>query len=609
MANISPEIVDAVHLFSYLDTGYRSWKALWIARTKYGGLEDPQQQQTEIQQLIDRIDHWIRCVFHQQIRVRDPNTQQLSAPTQEVLNLGKVLGDLIMKTADHTREVLNESKTEFGRDLAWTLVEAVFLQSELVRGQVYTSKRAADNLRQPMEPATFQRAEAHAKQIAARADAYLMQFISGDSFEGELGSSLRRHARAIPGSLQGFVVDLGTRLGQVRGLTTLHDLRIPEALRPLWEETGMPPLDAATWNAFGFDPVTAQAWMQAGLTDPAAAHAYACHQFTPTQATDLHRGDVSAEDAAVHADALRLSKVDIDLDELYAEFVTTPPDASSDGSPHLDPFASWQQAGFATRADIMGWSQLGFYPEVAAQWLQAGFSDPMTAALWSGENLSPQQAQAWAEAGFTPRSSKQWREWHQDPDQAQTWINTVSSEVIETWTHVGLTPRLIQDWAALGLTHLETVTQLTQAGHTPTTWQTGLQIKTQVQRSTPATDSSPGSAIGLLFWGIDYPECPDRAPWPEGPEAFAEWPQRFTARSQGILFEMIDCKLDRYGPLNQFYIPYAAVLSSEIRVLSQGSFTPPPVHPEWSGQLQQFCTILGIPWREPHWHVAAIHMS
>ncbi|MHC4974784.1 MAG: hypothetical protein ACYTG3_20905 [Planctomycetota bacterium] len=114
------------------------------------------------------------------------------------------------------------------------------------------------------------------------------RFLSEFGQPGTPQAELRDEALALPGAFRSQIHGLCVLIGHRRGVTHYHNSGISESDIAQWQEANLDAEAAGHWFAFDFGPTEAQAWFEAGWTDPATAAAWKLRGFDVDEALDWH---------------------------------------------------------------------------------------------------------------------------------------------------------------------------------------------------------------------------------------------------------------------------------------------------------------------------------
>lgn len=444
-----------------------------------------------------------------------------------------------------------------------------------------------------------------------------------------------------------------------------YDFNFEEAL--IWLlNFWVKPDKAREWCERGFSFPEVQSWLKISVTQPITAKAWLDNGLSPTQVKQWQQIVSNADPDWVKemidlkldpereqdryliekmrpASAIFWQKLGFQWSEIKAWL--------SSGFVAYRKAARWREAGFspssakAWRIDdniipekAREWSNIGLNSQNFASWYQV-FQDPQLARVWLEANFTASEAKAWNEIGLiSPKDAQSWIDRSISLDLANwalkngissrelsIWLASYPNGDFETlnrlyqwrkngagnaetalkWDRAGLSPEEFQLWKKSGLRDPQAASQLIWQGYTPKTWQkiTNIKIPNRQQQWLSAGEAA------LLFWGIAYSgtQYADKMPW-DGPESFARWQNRFLIRSDRNTLEKLGCKVDLYGRANgreECLIPYITVIESEQLVIEAGLISTPIIKSNWYAQLQEFCTIMSIPWSQPSWYLAA----
>ena len=114
------------------------------------------------------------------------------------------------------------------------------------------------------------------------------QFLKEFGQPGTPQAELRDEALGLPGALRSQIHTLCVLIGRRRGVTSYQMAGIGEGKVGDWQDANIDAEAAGHWNAFGFAAADAQAWFDAGWTDPATAARWHLRGFEVADALDWH---------------------------------------------------------------------------------------------------------------------------------------------------------------------------------------------------------------------------------------------------------------------------------------------------------------------------------
>ena len=402
-----------------------------------------------------------------------------------------------------------------------------------------------------------------------------------------------------------------------------------------WIRARLNPGLARRWQKQGFAAEEAAGWCRQQLNEPEEAGAWRKYGFAAAEAWAWKSRGQVAEVAAELRQVLGLAPEDPEV------FTWSPGQVRrwrEAGFP-LREARDWQAAGQTPR-EASRWRQAGFAPEEArtwgnadaargpfrfdadqaAAWRAQGYEDPGVAFAWQRRGLAPESARAWEDAGFPAEAAAGLRPLSPAVAAAlralgldavadiQAWYRLIPDPgQVAAWRELGLTPAEVHSWQRAGLADPRQVRQARARGQTPSTWRPA-PPPTPARPVLPVLGRSESPQIALLFWGIVYPECQDRAPWADG-QALDQWPARLVRPAPNASPEALGCHLECYGRPANFFFPYVAISASERRVGDHGRIRIPEVEAAWRGRLETFCRTLKIPFKEPGWHLAGLWLG
>ena len=101
-------------------------------------------------------------------------------------------------------------------------------------------------------------------------------------------AELRDEALSLPGAFRSQIHALCVLIGRRRGVSYYQIASIADADVETWQAAGMDAETAGHWSAFEFTASDAQAWFDAGWTDPATAAGWRLRGFEVADALDWH---------------------------------------------------------------------------------------------------------------------------------------------------------------------------------------------------------------------------------------------------------------------------------------------------------------------------------